>query len=66
MATFLAGLSTFPRTVLYIGAQSVGAIVGSYFLRLGLGNAYYAEVRKGIHWQQHRLTPSRVSFPDAQ
>ncbi|KAF2720797.1 MIP transporter [Polychaeton citri CBS 116435] len=37
MATFFAGLCTLPRAVLYIIAQAVGAIVGAYWLRLGLG-----------------------------
>lgn len=41
MATFFAGLSTLPRTVLYVAAQSIGAIVGGYWLRLGLGDAYF-------------------------
>ena len=41
MATFFAGLSTLPRTVLYIVAQSLGAIIGCYWLRLGLGDAYF-------------------------
>lgn len=37
MGTFFAGLSTFPRTVLYISAQATGGIVGGYLLRLALG-----------------------------
>ncbi|KAK3706737.1 hypothetical protein LTR37_012582 [Vermiconidia calcicola] len=41
MATFFTGLCTLPRAVLYIAAQVVGAIVGSYFLRLGLGDAFF-------------------------
>ena len=43
LATFFAGLSTFPRTVLYVTAQCTGAIVGAYWLRLGSGDAYYFE-----------------------
>lgn len=38
MATFTAGLSTMPRTVLYIVGQCVGAIIGGYWLRLGIGD----------------------------
>nr|OQO20219.1 hypothetical protein B0A51_11626 [Rachicladosporium sp. CCFEE 5018] len=41
LATFFAGLSTLPRSVLYIVAQAIGAIVGAYWLRLGLGDAYF-------------------------
>lgn len=41
LATFFAGLSTLPRTVLYVAAQSIGAIIGCYWLRLGLGDAYF-------------------------
>ena len=44
MATFFAGLSTLPRSVLYIVAQTIGAVVGAYFLRLGLGDAYFPSV----------------------
>lgn len=44
MATFFAGLCTLPRAVLYIVAQSVGGIVGGYWLRLGLGDAYFSQV----------------------
>lgn len=45
MATFFAGLSTLPRSVIYIVAQTVGAIVGGYWLRLGLGEQYFPVVR---------------------
>ena len=48
MATFFAGLSTLPRTVLYIVAQSTGAIVAGYWLRLGLGDAYFPIVSNTI------------------
>ncbi|KAH0445708.1 hypothetical protein KCU90_g18, partial [Aureobasidium melanogenum] len=48
MATFFAGLCTLPRALLYIVAQSVGGIVGAYFLRLGLGNAYFPEASVGV------------------
>jgi hypothetical protein len=41
LATFFAGLCTLPRAVLYIVAQCAGAIVGCYWLRLGLGDEYY-------------------------
>lgn len=44
MATFFAGLSTLPRSVIYIVAQSVGAIIGGYWLRLGLGDQYFPVV----------------------
>ena len=44
MATCLAGLSTVPRTILYIAAQTVGAIVGGYWLKLGLGDAFFPHV----------------------
>lgn len=46
MSTFFAGLSTFPRSILYISAQCTGAIVGGYWLRLGLGDAYFPEVSR--------------------
>ncbi|KAK5116691.1 hypothetical protein LTR62_007365 [Meristemomyces frigidus] len=41
ISTFFAGLCTLPRMVLYVTAQGIGAIVGSYWLRLGLGDAYF-------------------------
>lgn len=41
MATFFAGLCTLPRAVLYIAAQCIGAIVGGYWLKLGLGDAFF-------------------------
>lgn len=46
MATFFAGLSTLPRSILYIVAQTLGAIVGGYWLRLGLGDQYFPTVRR--------------------
>lgn len=45
LATFFAGLSTLPRTILYVVAQSAGAIIGSYWLRLSLGVAYFPLVK---------------------
>jgi len=45
MATFFAGLSTLPRSVLYIVAQTLGAIVAGYWLKLGLGEQYFPAVR---------------------
>lgn len=39
MATFTAGLSIFPRTLLYILFQSTGAIVAGALLRASLGMA---------------------------
>lgn len=45
MSTFFAGLSTFPRTVLYIAAQSIGGIIAGYWVKLCLGDQYYP---KGI------------------
>jgi glycerol uptake facilitator-like aquaporin len=44
MATFFAGLSTRPRSVLYIVAQTLGAIVAGYWLKLGLGEAFFPVV----------------------
>lgn len=44
MATFFAGLSTLPRSVLYIIAQTTGGIVGGFWLRLGLGDAFFSTV----------------------
>jgi len=44
MATFFAGLSTLPRSVLYIVAQTLGAIVAGYWLKLGLGEQYFPVV----------------------
>ncbi|GAB7334970.1 hypothetical protein MBLNU13_g06841t2 [Cladosporium sp. NU13] len=41
MATFFAGLSTLPRSVLYIVAQTLGAIVAGYWLKLGLGEQFF-------------------------
>lgn len=41
MATFFTGLSTLPRTVLYIIAQCVGSIVGAYWLRLAMGESFF-------------------------
>lgn len=48
MATFFTGLSTFPRSVIYIVAQTVGAIVGAYWLRLGLGDQFFPAVCLGV------------------
>lgn len=45
MATFVAGLSTLARSVIYIIAQCVGAIIGSYWLKLGLGDDFFRAVR---------------------
>lgn len=36
MSTFAAGLSTLPRSLLYIVAQCIGAIGAGFFLKLGL------------------------------
>ena len=44
MATFFAGLSTLPRSVLYIVAQTLGAIVAGYWLKLGLGEGFFRAV----------------------
>ena len=41
LATFFAGLSTLPRSVMYISAQCLGSIIGCYWLKLGLGDAYF-------------------------
>lgn len=37
MATFAARLSIFPRTVLYIAFQSLGAVVAGFLIRASLG-----------------------------
>jgi glycerol uptake facilitator-like aquaporin len=45
LSTFTAGLSTFSRSVLYIIGQCIGALIGAFFLKLGLGGAdYYPSV----------------------
>lgn len=44
LATFFTGLSTLPRTVLYISAQCIGAIIAGYWLRLGLSDDYFPHV----------------------
>ncbi|GAM89122.1 hypothetical protein ANO11243_071570 [Dothideomycetidae sp. 11243] len=41
VATFFAGLSTLPRTVLYVCAQAIGGVVAGYWIRLGLGEDYF-------------------------
>ncbi|KAK0937567.1 hypothetical protein LTR29_010900 [Friedmanniomyces endolithicus] len=41
IATFFAGLCTLPRAILYVVAQCVGAIIGGYWLKLGLGDAFF-------------------------
>ncbi|KAK1808885.1 hypothetical protein LTR12_016750 [Friedmanniomyces endolithicus] len=41
IATFFAGLCTLPRAILYVVAQCVGAIIGCYWLKLGLGDAFF-------------------------
>jgi hypothetical protein len=41
MSTLFAGLSTLPRTIMYVAAQITGAVVGAYWLRLGLGEESY-------------------------
>ncbi|KAF2716100.1 MIP transporter [Polychaeton citri CBS 116435] len=43
LATFFAGLCTFPRAVLYIAAQSIGAIIAAFLLKLGVGGDNYFE-----------------------
>jgi len=48
MATFFAGLSTLPRSVLYIVAQTLGAIVAGYWLKLGLGEQYFPVVSLAV------------------
>lgn len=45
LSTFTAGLSTFPRSVLYILGQCIGALCGAFILKLGLGgHDYYPSV----------------------
>ncbi|KAH7392895.1 aquaporin-like protein [Pyrenochaeta sp. MPI-SDFR-AT-0127] len=39
MATFTARLSIFPRTVLYVAFQSLGAVVAGFLIRASLGMA---------------------------
>jgi glycerol uptake facilitator-like aquaporin len=79
MATFFAGLSTLPRSVLYIVAQTLGAIVGGYWLKLGLGDEYFPAVRSrhcgilaiqrpaktfsGRHTRLHSRPSSSISGP---
>lgn len=41
IATFFAGLSSFPRSLIYVIGQCIGSIVGSYWLRLGVGEDAY-------------------------
>ena len=41
LSTFTAGLATLPRTVLYVLAQMIGALIGGFFLKLGLGGKDY-------------------------
>lgn len=69
MATFFAGLSTLPRSLLYIAAQCLGAIVAGCWLRLGLDDAFFPVVSHSS--TSHCLTvigpdiAPRISFPDA-
>lgn len=44
LSTFTAGLSTFPRSLLYILGQCIGALCGAFFLKLGLSADYYPSV----------------------
>lgn len=46
MATFFAGLSTLPRTVLYVCAQTIGGIAAGYWLKYSLRDAYFPKVRR--------------------
>ncbi|EME84284.1 uncharacterized protein MYCFIDRAFT_173306 [Pseudocercospora fijiensis CIRAD86] len=41
LGTLFAGLSSLPRSLIYVVSQSVGAIVGGFWLRLGLGKSGY-------------------------
>ncbi|KAK0926669.1 hypothetical protein LTR57_004124 [Friedmanniomyces endolithicus] len=41
IATFFAGLCTLPRAILYVVAQCFGAIIGGYWLKLGLGDVSF-------------------------
>jgi len=46
MSTFTSGLSTLPRSALYIIAQLIGALTGAFLLKLGLGgDNYFPSVR---------------------
>lgn len=60
MATFATRLSTFPRTVVYVVAQIVGATIGAYLLRAGLGDKTIVSVSisySGIYsWGKAGLT----------
>jgi glycerol uptake facilitator-like aquaporin len=48
LATLTAGLSTFPRSLLYIIAQCIGGIIGGFWLKLGLGGPdYFPSVSTG-------------------
>lgn len=51
IATFFAGLCTLPRAVLYVVAQCLGSVIGCYWLKLGLGDAYFPTV--GSAKRQH-------------
>lgn len=39
--TFFAGLCTLPRMVYYIIGQLVGALAGSWFVKLGMGGSQH-------------------------
>lgn len=38
MATFAAQLAAFPRAVLYVAFQCIGAVVAGFMIRVGLGD----------------------------
>lgn len=61
MSTFFAGLATLPRAVLYIVAQALGAIVGGFWLRLGLGDEFFkADVIPGCTVDEAMVSPGQL------
>lgn len=61
LAAFAARLASFPRTVLYVSAQCVGAVGAAWILRgcLGLGAEAFRGV-PGCFWDGELVTPGQA------
>ena len=55
IATFLGRLATFPRMVLYVVFQLLGAVIGAFLLRAALGQKLPAAVSPAQRGQDFRL-----------
>ncbi|KAL9113302.1 MAG: hypothetical protein Q9227_002637 [Pyrenula ochraceoflavens] len=63
VAVFLTRLATFPRTVIYVIAQSIGAIIGAFLIRAALGTKLFALA--GCTWDSQTTTQGEAFAMEA-